>query len=93
MNRILVVAFLGASLLCPCGSAQQKRDFLTPDEVRQLRDAQEPNVRLVLYVKFASERIGQLNQLVAKEKAGRSVLIHDLIEDYTRIIGAIDTVG
>jgi hypothetical protein len=37
--------------------------------------------------------VEQLDQLVAQNKPGRSVLIHDLLEDYTKIIDAIDTVA
>lgn len=86
--RFAVAAIL---LVCPL-LAGQERDFLTADEVDQVREAQDPNLRLKLYIKFAQERVGMLEQMLSKEKAGRSALIHDTLEDYSKIIDAIDTV-
>ena len=70
----------------------QDRDFLTGNEVEQVREAQDPNDRLALYVHFAKQRMDLVEQYLAKEKPGRSIFIHNALEDYTKIIEAIDSV-
>lgn len=84
-----------AAILVSLGSVSraQERDFLTDDEIDQVRVTQDPNERLALYLQFAQARVELVRQLIAKPKPGRTLLIHDTLEDYTKIIEAIDTVG
>lgn len=73
--------------------ALAQRDFLTSDEVEKVREAQEPNDRLKLYVLFARQRLDQLQRLLQKDKKGRSLTARELLEDYTSIIDTLDTVS
>lgn len=87
LYAVLIGGFLGNGL------AFAERDFLTSDEVEKVREAQEPNDRLKLYVLFARQRLDQLQRLLQKQKRGRSLEARELLEDYDKIIDAIDTVS
>src|SRR5690348_3689797 len=91
MKFIPVVAFV----FCASGIilAQEDRDFLSPNEVEQIREVQAPDDRLLLYVHFARQRLDLLQQYLAQEKQGRSIFIHNTLEDYSKIIEAIDSVS
>jgi hypothetical protein len=87
MRNLLLAVLLAVSALAA------DRDFLTTNEVEQVRLAQEPNARLALYANIARDRVDLLDDLLKKEKAGRSTQIHETLEDYTKIIETIDIVA
>jgi hypothetical protein len=85
MKALLVCLLIAAPLAA-------QHDFLTGDEIEKIREAQEPNLRLKLYSQFAQERVDLIKHLLDKDKAGRSALIHDTLDEYCKILDAIDTV-
>lgn len=87
IGTVLLVLALGLSMAAP------GRDFLTTDEADQIRLLQETNARLAKYAEFAEQRLDLVASLLTETKEGRTTLIHETLEDYTRIIEAIDTVA
>ena len=89
LGLVLFGLFLNPAL----PASAQDRDFLSPNEVEQVRLAQDPNDRLLLYIHFAKQRLDLVNGYLGKDKPGRSIFIHNAIEDYNKIIEAIDSVS
>ena len=89
--KIRLAAVCLACTLSLCRA--QDRDFLSPNEVAQVREAQDPNERLVLYVGFARQRLDLIQNYLSKDKPGRSIFVHNYLEDYNHIIDAIDSVS
>lgn len=83
---------LGAAFVAS-GQTPKNHDFLTTDEANQIREIQEPNARMTLYLHFAKQRLDQVEQLISKDKPGRATFIHDLLQDYTSILDAIGDVS
>ncbi len=86
-KRILLVVLMASAL-----PAFAQKDFLTPNEADQVREAQEPVARVKLYLLFAKQRLDQFQSIMAKNRPGRSAELRQLLEDYVSILDAVDTV-
>jgi len=93
MKHLLICAIPICAALAGVAPALAQRDFLTSDEIEKVREAQIPSDRLKLYALLAKQRLDQLQRLLEKEKKGRSLAARELLEDYSNIIDAIDTVS
>ena len=82
------------TLLAPLGAQEigVGKEFLTDYEIDVLRDNQKPKNRIAAYLKFASLRLELVDQLSAVEESGRGAKLHRNLEEYSRIIEAVDTV-
>lgn len=86
-RRVLVFAALVLSLL-PLAQAQD--DFLTPGEVDEVRDAQEPGKRIEAYLVIAQRRIDAIKAGIASPKAGTGRAVQKKLKEYTSILEAIE---
>ncbi len=92
----LLLSVLGVAILVASPAFGQEilvtRDFLTEFEADQIRLAQDPNERIPAYLQFAKLRLALVDQLLAKEEAGRGAKVHDNLSQIGRIIEAVDMV-
>lgn len=93
-RAILLLLLLGTSVAF---AQENRRDPLNDLEVDKLRDAaQEPEVRLKLYVEFARTRLDKMQQVHADTKAenrdeGTKAALQDFIDIYDELQDNIDT--
>ena len=91
MTKMLVV-FACLMALQPCWAQEHKHDPLSDLEIDQLRDAaQEPEIRLKLYVGFARTRLEKMEQIQADPKVtDKDQQILDALQDFTDIYDELD---
>jgi len=92
MKPVLIISALILSNL-PAIAGQHNRDPLNDLEIDKLRDAaQEPEVRLRLYIEFARARLEKLEQVRADEKAAnRDQLTRDALQDFLEVYDELNT--
>jgi chromosome segregation ATPase len=64
---------------------EQKRDYLSPEESDQIRDAETPNERIKLYLTFAADRLKKFQYELqrAEPKHSRAEILNSLLNAYT----------
>jgi hypothetical protein len=80
-------------VLCAASQLAAERDFLTSEETDLVREAQEPNQRLELYTHFARQRLSQIDLLLKEARPGSAGMVHDLLDEYGRIVDEMDNVA
>lgn len=94
LQKTKVVLLLAALLLGDAATVLQGQDFLTPDEIRMVQDAQEIDARVKVYLKAASLRLKTAeDRLTGKESAPGDPLeffsVEDMIDGYYRILRSV----
>lgn len=90
-NTILALVFVLLAA-APLPAQLGRREPLNEKEIDELREtAQEPDKRLKLMVQFARARLATIDQLrgEARLAADRGARVHDLLEDFTRLVDEI----
>lgn len=67
-------------------AAAQQTDYLTPEEVQKVRETQEPNKRVQLFLEYAQDRWTRL-ETVTQDKDARFDDLRDRLNDF---ISAVD---
>ncbi|MGH9512729.1 MAG: hypothetical protein ACRD2U_11405 [Terriglobales bacterium] len=82
--RAVVAVFLSGLICISAVVGQRERDPLSSGEVAQLRDqAQDPDLRLKLFVQFARQRLDAIEKLRTDPKAtDRGAGIHDALQNF-----------
>jgi hypothetical protein len=93
-NRFAAAALVAASalaimLLLATAKAQDQPDFLSPGEADKIRDAQDPNDRIKLFLDFAGDRLKKLQYELhlTSPQVKKQDLLNGLLNGYS---GCID---
>lgn len=68
----------------------QQTDYLTPDEINLVRDTQEPNKRIQLFLRFATERLAKFEASLAGKPGEEPASRDELDDQLNDFINAVD---
>lgn len=85
----LLILLICLSIAAPRVAGQD--DFLTPDEVDAVRDAQEAEKRIPLYLEIAQIRLGAIRAAIASVKSGAGRTAQKKLGEYTEVLEALET--
>ena len=85
---VLAVAVLLAGLVT--SARAQQTDYLTPEEITKVRDAQEPNERIQLFLGFAEDRLLRFEQVLTPAAGAEETRPDDLRDLLNDFINAVD---
>jgi hypothetical protein len=93
-KTLLLIGFFGCSWILPGQDLVGHDDFLTDHETDLIREAQEPNARIIQYLEFARLRLELVKQKLANGQArsNQSIDVHRNLEQFGSIIDAVDVV-
>jgi len=87
VGRGLGLFLLAATLVGGSATAQTQPDYLTPEEITLVRDTQEPDKRILLFLEFAELRLARFEEAAKPREGHYEDLLRDRLNDF---INAID---
>jgi hypothetical protein len=86
---LLLLAALLFSLAAPLPAQDAKRDYLTTIEADKVRDAEQPSLRIKLFLEFAADRLKKFHYELARASSERlrGERLNSLLNAYT---GCVD---
>lgn len=84
---ILIALLTGLGAAAPAGA--QKPDYLTPEEVILVRDTQEPDKRIALFLQFAEHRLAAFETAIntpPEQERPRPDVLRDLLNDFIHAV-------
>jgi hypothetical protein len=91
MTRHLALVLALLILSGAAAAVQAQDDFLTDEEVTAIRDAQEPEKRIVAYLDFAQWRLDAVRASLASAKGNFGRAVQRNLTDYARILEALES--
>jgi len=88
--RLRAVALLLTGIFGFLAGGNAQEDFLTRGEVDEVRDKQEPDKRLVLYLDLAQRRLDAIKENTAAAKPGAGRAVQKSLREYTSILEALE---